>query len=148
MCSDYYSRKICWKNQKFLSSIHKLLLYRISRACGHQPVLTCPVQVSTLPCPGRRVFLEICPVSCPEQGRLCPVLWTPLEYNKNNNNSFPLFSFSVTLFQIPKYEHLQILICNGNSLTTLAGIEHMKHLWKLDVGNNQVYEIDFISFFF
>ena len=69
MCSDYYSRKICWKSQKFLSSIHKLLLYRISRACGHQPVLTCPVQVSTLPCPGRRVFLEICPVSCPEQGR-------------------------------------------------------------------------------
>ena len=30
---------------------------------------TCPVQVSTLPCPGQRVFLEICPVSCPEQGR-------------------------------------------------------------------------------
>ena len=69
MCSDYYSRKICWKNQKFLTSIHKLLLYRISRACGHQPVLTSPVQVSNLPCPEQRVFLEICPVSCPEQGR-------------------------------------------------------------------------------
>ena len=30
---------------------------------------TCPVQVSNLPCPGQRVFLEICPVSCPEQDR-------------------------------------------------------------------------------
>ena len=39
---------------------------------------TCPVQISTLPCPGQRVFLEICPVSCPEQGRFCPALWTPL----------------------------------------------------------------------
>ena len=47
-------------------------------ACGHQPVLTCPVQVSNLPCPRQRVFLEICPVSCPEQGRFCPALWTPL----------------------------------------------------------------------
>lgn len=46
----------------------------------------------------------------------------------------------VTLFQIPQYEHLQILICNGNSLTTLAGVEHIKNLWKLDVGNNQVKE--------
>ena len=46
--------------------------------------------------------------------------------------------FSVTLFQVPQYEYLQILICNGNSLTTLAGVEHIKHLWKLDVGNNQV----------
>ena len=27
---------------------------------------TCPVQVSTLLCPGQRVFLEICLVSCPE----------------------------------------------------------------------------------
>ncbi|CAF4302224.1 unnamed protein product, partial [Adineta steineri] len=41
------------------------------------------------------------------------------------------------LFQVPQYEHLQILICNGNSLTTLAGVEHIKRLWKLDVGNNQ-----------
>lgn len=47
---------------------------------------------------------------------------------------------SVTLFQVPQYEYLQILICNGNSLTTLAGVEHIKHLWKLDVGNNQVGE--------
>ncbi len=39
---------------------------------------------------------------------------------------------------MPQYEHLQILICNGNSLTTLAGVEHIKKLWKLDVGNNQV----------
>ena len=39
---------------------------------------TCPVQVSNLPCPGQRVFLEICPVSCPEQGRFCPALRTPL----------------------------------------------------------------------
>ena len=39
---------------------------------------TCPVQVSTLPCPGQRVFLEICPVSCSEQGRFCPALCTPL----------------------------------------------------------------------
>ena len=31
-------------------------------ACGHQPVLTYPVQVSNLPCPGQRVFLEICPM--------------------------------------------------------------------------------------
>jgi Leucine-rich repeat (LRR) protein len=46
----------------------------------------------------------------------------------------------VTLFQVPQYEHLQILICNGNSLTTLAGVEHIKHLWKLDVGNNQVLQ--------
>jgi Leucine-rich repeat (LRR) protein len=52
-------------------------------------------------------------------------------------------SFLVTLFQIPQYEHLQILICNGNSLTTLAGVEHIKHLWKLDVGNNQVDQILF-----
>lgn len=44
----------------------------------------------------------------------------------------------MTIFQIPHYDRLQILICNGNSLTTLAGIEHIKHLWKLDVGNNQV----------
>jgi len=49
-----------------------------------------------------------------------------------------LLFFLVTLFQIPQYEHLQILICNGNSLTTLAGVEHIKNLWKLDVGNNQV----------
>jgi Leucine-rich repeat (LRR) protein len=49
----------------------------------------------------------------------------------------------VTLFQVPQYEHLQILICNGNSLTTLAGVEHIKHLWKLDVGNNQVLLISF-----
>lgn len=46
--------------------------------------------------------------------------------------------FSVTLFQVPHYEYLQILICNDNSLTTLAGVEHIKHLWKLDVSNNQV----------
>ena len=44
----------------------------------------------------------------------------------------------VTLFQVPHYDHLQILVCNGNSLTTLAGVENIKHLWKLDVGNNQV----------
>ena len=56
----------------------------------------------------------------------------------------------VTLFQVTKYEHLQILICNGNALTTLAGVEHIKRLWKLDVGNNQVlhrnslYSISFI----
>ncbi len=54
-----------------------------------------------------------------------------------------LLSFLVTLLQIPHYEHLQILICNGNSLTTLAGVENIKHLWKLDVGNNQVLEIRF-----
>ena len=52
---------------------------------------------------------------------------------------FYTFSFFlVTLFQIPQYEHLQILICNGNSLTSLAGVEHIKHLWKLDVADNQV----------
>ena len=46
--------------------------------------------------------------------------------------------FVVTIFQLSRYEHLQILICNGNSLTSLAGIENLKHLWKLDVANNQV----------
>jgi Leucine-rich repeat (LRR) protein len=54
---------------------------------------------------------------------------------------------SVTLFQIPQYEQLQVLICNGNSLTTLAGVEHIKHLWKLDVGNNEVLENPFRNVF-
>ena len=57
-----------------------------------------------------------------------------MEKRKDQILFYPL----VTLFQVPHYEHLQILICNGNSLTTLAGVEHIKHLWKLDVGNNQV----------
>jgi len=57
---------------------------------------------------------------------------------KINIEKFKSVFSLVTLFQIPQYEHLQILICNGNSLTTLAGVEHIKHLWKLDVGNNQV----------
>jgi len=56
------------------------------------------------------------------------------EKRKDRIRFYPL----VTLFQVPHYEHLQVLICNGNSLTTLAGVEHIKHLWKLDVGNNQV----------
>lgn len=59
-----------------------------------------------------------------------------LKYQLDRNEYF--FFLLVTLFQIPQYEHLQILICNGNSLTSLAGVEHIKHLWKLDVGNNQV----------
>ena len=108
MCSDYYSRKICWKNQKFLSSIHKLLLYRISRACGHQPVLTCPVQVLTLPCPGQRVFLEICPVSCPEQGRTqdragsalpCGHLWYLLSYVSINLHQILVSTYIELLFE-------------------------------------------------
>ncbi|CAF4265028.1 unnamed protein product, partial [Rotaria magnacalcarata] len=47
----------------------------------------------------------------------------------------------------PQYEYLQILICNGNSLTTLAGVEHIKHLWKLDVGNNQIRSLQHLSRF-
>ncbi|CAF0835886.1 unnamed protein product [Adineta ricciae] len=53
----------------------------------------------------------------------------------------------ITLFQVPQYEHLQILICNGNSLTTLAGVEHIKRLWKLDVGNNQIQSLQHLSRF-
>ncbi|CAF0761761.1 unnamed protein product [Adineta ricciae] len=53
----------------------------------------------------------------------------------------------ITLLQIPHYEHLQILICNGNSLTTLAGIENLKHLWKLDVGNNQIRSLQHLTRF-
>ncbi|CAF3750615.1 unnamed protein product [Rotaria sp. Silwood1] len=48
---------------------------------------------------------------------------------------------------LPQYEQLQILICNGNSLTTLAGVEHIKHLWKLDVGNNQIRSLQHLSRF-
>ena len=49
-----------------------------------------------------------------------------------------LIFYLVTLFQVPHYDQLQVLICNDNNLTTLAGVEHIKHLWKLDVSNNQV----------
>jgi Leucine-rich repeat (LRR) protein len=60
-----------------------------------------------------------------------------------NDNLKVFLIVSVTLFQVPQYEQLQVLICNGNSLTTLAGVEHIKHLWKLDVGNNEVLENPF-----
>ncbi|CAF0950787.1 unnamed protein product [Rotaria sordida] len=73
--------------------------------------------------------------------------------NRNNSseekNDYANFSHTriITLFQVPQYEHIQILICNGNSLTTLAGVEHMKHLWKLDVGNNQIRSLQHLSRF-
>ena len=65
------------------------------------------------------------------------------EAKEEKKSSLIACLFVVTLFQIPHYEHLQVLICNGNSLTTLAGVEHIKHLWKLDVRNNQVWFNDF-----
>ncbi|CAF1263136.1 unnamed protein product [Adineta steineri] len=76
-----------------------------------------------------------------------------LPVNRNNNdeekNDYANFSNTkiIILFQVPQYEHLQILICNGNSLTTLAGVEHIKRLWKLDVGNNQIQSLQHLSRF-
>jgi Leucine-rich repeat (LRR) protein len=66
------------------------------------------------------------------------IIWV---YGSSTDISYVLLSFLVTLLQIPQFEHLQILICNGNSLTTLAGVENIKHLCILDVGNNQVQKI-------
>ena len=40
----------------------------------------CPVQVSTLPCPGQRVFLEICPVL----NRIGQVLPCPVNTSVHN----------------------------------------------------------------
>ncbi|CAF3333891.1 unnamed protein product [Rotaria sp. Silwood1] len=67
--------------------------------------------------------------------------------NKIFDNLASLQRQLITLFQVPQYEHLQILICNGNSLTTLAGVEYIKHLWKLDVGNNQIRSLQHLSRF-
>ncbi|UJR26452.1 hypothetical protein I4U23_007782 [Adineta vaga] len=69
--------------------------------------------------------------------------------NTEEKNDYANFSHTrmITLLQIPHYEHLQILICNGNSLTTLAGIENLKHLWKLDVGNNEIRSLQHLSRF-
>ncbi|CAF1332696.1 unnamed protein product [Adineta steineri] len=78
---------------------------------------------------------------------------TRVSLNRHNNteekNDYANFSHTrlITLLQIPQFEHLQILICNGNSLTTLAGIENIKHLWKLDVGNNQIRSLQHLSRF-
>ncbi|CAF4384031.1 unnamed protein product [Rotaria sp. Silwood2] len=75
----------------------------------------------------------------------------PLNRNNNDEEKSNYANFNntriITLFQVPQYEQLQILICNGNSLTTLAGVEHIKHLWKLDVGNNQIRSLQHLSRF-
>ncbi|UJR22622.1 hypothetical protein I4U23_025663 [Adineta vaga] len=70
-------------------------------------------------------------------------------HNDEEKSEYANFSNTkiITLFQVPQYEHLQILICNGNSLTTLAGVEHIKRLWKLDVGNNQIQSLQHLSRF-
>ncbi|CAF4102206.1 unnamed protein product [Rotaria sp. Silwood2] len=75
----------------------------------------------------------------------------PLHRSNHREEKSDYANFShtriITLFQVPQYEHLQILICNSNSLTTLAGVEHIKHLWKLDVGNNQIRSLQHLSRF-
>ncbi|CAF1149162.1 unnamed protein product [Rotaria sordida] len=75
----------------------------------------------------------------------------PLNRNNHDEEKSNYANFNntriITLFQVPQYEQLQILICNGNSLTTLAGVEHIKHLWKLDVGNNQIRSLQHLSRF-
>ncbi|CAF4134840.1 unnamed protein product [Rotaria socialis] len=79
-----------------------------------------------------------------------PMRALPNRYNHTEEKSdYANFSHTriITLFQVPQYEYLQILICNGNSLTTLAGAEHIKHLWKLDVGNNQIRSLQHLSRF-
>jgi hypothetical protein len=88
--------------------------------------------------------------------RVSKYIYVQINIRKKNKNCWNHFQgqiyiflfLLVTLFQIPQYEQLQILICNGNSLTTLAGVEHIKHLWKLDVGNNQVNKNLFSKIFF